>query len=98
MDQNQDKINEIVEKQRLAIAEKQKQEGIRQLTSLVIFAFIAYLLMGFNSNWLFGITFPPLYATLLSFVFMRVSIPLAILGYCLQQIGVALPMFPLTIS
>lgn len=95
---NPDKFNEVMEKQRAAFLEKQKQEGFRQITAFVLFAFIAYLLMGFNSNWIFGITFPPLYATLLSFVFMRVAIPLAILGYCLQQIGVILPIFPLSIS
>lgn len=95
---NPEHVNELIEKQRAIMAEKQKQEGLRQITSLLLFAFIAYLLMNFNTSWIFGVTFPPLYATLLSFVFMRVAIPLAILGYCLQQIGVILPVLPLTVS
>lgn len=91
-------VEEVIEKQRIIIAEKQKQEGIRQMAIFVFYAFIAYLLMNFNTSWLFGITFPPLYATLLSFIFVRISIPLAVLGYCLQQIGVSFPILPLTIS
>lgn len=71
---------------------------IRQIFAYVLTAFITYLLMGFNSSWLFGIQFSPLYATLLSVVFMRFGIPLAILGYALQQAGVSFPLFQLNVQ
>lgn len=74
------------------------QAAMRQIFAYILTAFITYLLMGFNSAWIFGVQFSPLYATVLSIVFMRLGIPLAILGYALQQAGVSFPLFQLNIQ
>lgn len=91
-------LEEAVKQQQKAFQQKQMQQSIQQLAIFVIFAFINYLLIDFNASWIFGIQFTPLYATLLSFVFVRWGIPLAILGYSLQAIGISFPIFPLNIS
>lgn len=94
--QTQENLQE--EKERMLRANAGYQAAMRQILSYVITAFITYLLMGFNSSWLLGIQFSPLYATILSIVFMRFGIPLAILGYALQQAGVSFPVFTLNIQ
>jgi hypothetical protein len=91
-------IEEAVKQQQKAFQQKQLQQSIQQLAIFVIFAFINYLLIDFNLSWLFGVQVTPLYATILSFVFVRWGIPLAVLGYALETSGVIFPIFQLGIS
>lgn len=80
------------------IETQKKNSKIGYVIGLIINAFISYLLIGFNTSWLLGITFPPIYATIISIIIMNFAIPLAIIGWCFQQIGVVFPIFPLTLS
>lgn len=92
------KTIDSVEQQIKLVKQKQMQQSIQQIAVYIIIAFVNYLLIDFNSTWLFGITFSPLYATLLSFVFIRIGIPLAVLGYALTTSGASFPLIPLNVS
>lgn len=87
---NENNQNEPMNKQ-------ETNQAIKQFLPFVILAFINYLLIGFNASWLFGLQFSPLYATVLSIIFLRFGIPAAVVGYILQQTGVLFPIFPLNV-
>lgn len=91
-------LEESVRQQQKLFHQKQMQQSIQQLAIFVIFAFINYLLIDFNLSWLFGLQVSPLYATILSFIFVRWGIPLAVLGYILESSGAIFPVIHLNIS